>query len=144
MSLRDPMRRHSTSCLPSATTPRIAVSDLARTTDDRPLGCRRPAAVAQGDDETKRKAFVRAFTTLQRRVEFCSRVCLLEKLDKLALKQQLDSIGKLATLFFCAGSVWLLKRSGRRCYSLPLSARESLASGLPGGRCCNRIACQYF
>ena len=56
-------------------------------------GVEDPAA-AQGDDETKRKAFVRAFTTLQRRVDLFLSLPL-EKLDKLALKQQLDSIGKV-------------------------------------------------
>ena len=56
-------------------------------------GVEDPAA-AQGDDETKRKAFVRAFTTLQRRVDLFLSLPL-EKLDKLARKQQLDSIGKV-------------------------------------------------
>jgi len=56
-------------------------------------GVEDPAAV-DGDVETQRKAFLRAFTTLRRRVDaFLS--LPLEKLDKLALKQQLDSIGKL-------------------------------------------------
>lgn len=56
-------------------------------------GVEDPAAV-DGDVETQRKAFLRAFTTLRRRVDaFLS--LPLEKLDKLALKLQLDSIGKL-------------------------------------------------
>ena len=56
-------------------------------------GVEDPAA-AEGGDETKRKAFVRAFTTLQRRVNLFVSLPL-ETLDKHALKQQLDSIGKL-------------------------------------------------
>ena len=56
-------------------------------------GVEDPAA-AEGDDGTKRKAFVRAFTTLQRRIDLFLALPL-PKLDKLALKQQLDSIGKV-------------------------------------------------
>ncbi len=56
-------------------------------------GVEDPAAV-EGDDETKRKAFLRAFTTLQRRLDLFLALPL-EKLDRLALKQQLDSIGKI-------------------------------------------------
>ena len=56
-------------------------------------GVEDPAAV-EGDDETKRKAFLRAFTTLQRRLDLFLALPL-EKLDRLALKQQLDSIGKV-------------------------------------------------
>lgn len=56
-------------------------------------GVEDPAAV-EGDEETKHKAFLRAFTTLQRRLDLFLALPL-EKLDKLALKQQLDSIGKL-------------------------------------------------
>ena len=54
-------------------------------------GVEDPAA-AEGDEETKRKAFMRAFTTLQRRLDRVLSLPL-EKLDKLALKEQLDSIG---------------------------------------------------
>lgn len=57
-------------------------------------GVEDPAA-AEGDNETKRKAFLRAFTTLQRRIDLFLSLPL-EKLDRLALKQQLDSIGKVA------------------------------------------------
>ena len=56
-------------------------------------GVEDPAA-AEGDEETKRKAFMRAFTTLQRRLDLFLSLPL-EKLDKLALKEQLDSIGKV-------------------------------------------------
>lgn len=56
-------------------------------------GVEDPAAV-EGDDESKRKAFLRAFTTLQRRLDLFLSLPF-EKLDKLALKHQLDSIGKL-------------------------------------------------
>ena len=55
-------------------------------------GVEDPAAVV-GDDETRRKAFLRAFTTLQRRLDFFLSLPF-EKIDGLALKQQLDSIGK--------------------------------------------------
>ncbi len=55
-------------------------------------GVEDPAAV-EGDDETKRKAFLRAFTTLQRRLDFFFALPL-DRIDKLALKQRLDSIGK--------------------------------------------------
>ena len=56
-------------------------------------GVEDPAAV-EGDEETKRQAFMRAFTTLQRRLDLFVSLPL-EKLDKLALKEQLDSIGKV-------------------------------------------------
>ena len=56
-------------------------------------GVEDPAAV-EGDEETKRKAFLRAFTTLQRRLDLFLALPL-EKLDRLALKQQLNSIGKV-------------------------------------------------
>ena len=56
-------------------------------------GVEDPAAV-EGDDETRRKAFLRAFTTLQRRLDFFLALPL-DKLDRLALKQRLDSIGKV-------------------------------------------------
>lgn len=52
-----------------------------------------PAGV-EGDNETKRKAFLRAFTTLQRRIDLFLGLPL-DKLDRIALKQQLDSIGNL-------------------------------------------------
>lgn len=55
-------------------------------------GVEDPAGV-EGDDETKRKAFFRAFTTLQRRIELFLSVPH-EKLDKLALQQRLIAIGK--------------------------------------------------
>ena len=56
-------------------------------------GVEDPAAV-EGDDDTKRKAFLRAFTTLQRRLDLFLALPL-EKLDRLSLRQQLDSIGKV-------------------------------------------------
>lgn len=56
-------------------------------------GVEDPAAV-EGDDEIKQKAFLRAFTTLQRRLDLFLALPL-EKLDRLALKHQLDSIGKV-------------------------------------------------
>ena len=56
-------------------------------------GVEDPAAV-EGDEETMRQAFMRAFTTLQRRLDLFVSLPL-EKLDKLALKEQLDSIGKV-------------------------------------------------
>ena len=56
-------------------------------------GVEDPVAV-EGDDETKRKAFLRAFTTLQRRLDFFLALPL-DKLDRLAVKQRLDSIGKV-------------------------------------------------
>jgi arsenate reductase (thioredoxin) len=56
-------------------------------------GVEDPATV-EGDDETKRKAFLRAFTILQRRLDLFQALPL-KKLDRLTLKQQLDSIGTL-------------------------------------------------
>ena len=55
-------------------------------------GVEDPAAVA-GDDDTRRKAFFRAFTTLQRRIELFLSLPH-GKLDKLALSQRLNAIGK--------------------------------------------------
>ena len=54
-------------------------------------GVEDPAAV-EGTDEEKRKAFVRALTTLQRRIELFLSLPH-GKLDKLALKRRLDDIG---------------------------------------------------
>jgi arsenate reductase len=51
-----------------------------------------PAAV-QGGDEEKRRAFVAAFSHLYRRISLFASLPL-EKLDGLALKRQLDDIGK--------------------------------------------------
>jgi arsenate reductase len=51
-----------------------------------------PAAV-QGSDEDKRKAFLTAFTTLQRRLSLFTSLPL-SSLDKLALKGKLDEIGR--------------------------------------------------
>lgn len=56
-------------------------------------GVEDPAAV-EGDEETRHRAFLRAFTTLQRRLDLFLALPL-EKLDKLALKQRLDSVGKV-------------------------------------------------
>jgi hypothetical protein len=56
-------------------------------------GIEDPAAV-QGSDEDKRKAFLKAFSQLTRRVSLF--VALpLEKLDRIALKRKLDEIGKV-------------------------------------------------
>ena len=55
-------------------------------------GVEDPAAV-EGTDEEKRKAFVRAMTTLQRRIELFLSLPH-SKLDKLALKRRLDEIGR--------------------------------------------------
>ena len=54
-------------------------------------GVEDPAAV-EGTDEEKRKAFVRALTSLQRRIELFLSLPH-GKLDKLALKRRLDDIG---------------------------------------------------
>jgi arsenate reductase len=55
-------------------------------------GVEDPAAV-EGDDEAKRKAFLKAFTTLQRRIELFLSLPH-GKIDKLALLQRLNAIGK--------------------------------------------------
>jgi protein-tyrosine-phosphatase len=55
-------------------------------------GVEDPAAV-EGSDEDKRKAFVRAMTTLQRRIELFLSLPH-GKLDKLALQRRLDEIGR--------------------------------------------------
>ena len=54
-----------------------------------------PAAV-EGSDEQIRKAFLTAFNTLSRRISLFTSL-RLETLDRLALKQQLDQIGKSAS-----------------------------------------------
>lgn len=56
-------------------------------------GIEDPAA-AQGDQETKRRAFLTAFTRLQRRISMFAGLPL-EKLDAVALKRELDAIGQL-------------------------------------------------
>ncbi|MGB2817058.1 MAG: arsenate reductase ArsC [Burkholderiaceae bacterium] len=55
-------------------------------------GVEDPAAV-EGPDDDKRKAFVRAMTTLQRRIELFLSLPH-GKLDKLALQHHLDEIGR--------------------------------------------------
>ncbi len=55
-------------------------------------GVEDPADV-EGDDESKRKAFLKAFTTLRRRIELFLSLPH-GKLDKLALSQRLNTIGK--------------------------------------------------
>jgi arsenate reductase (thioredoxin) len=55
-------------------------------------GVEDPAAV-EGSDEEKRRAFFRAFTTLQRRIELFLSLPLA-KLDKLSLQQRLNEIGR--------------------------------------------------
>ena len=54
-----------------------------------------PAAL-EGSDEQIRKAFLTAFNTLSRRISLFTSL-RLETLDRLALKQQLDQIGKSAS-----------------------------------------------
>ena len=55
-------------------------------------GVEDPAAV-EGDDEAKRKAFLKAFTTLRRRIELFLSLPH-GKIDKHALGQRLSAIGK--------------------------------------------------
>ena len=56
-------------------------------------GIQDPAAV-QGSDEDKRRAFVKAYTELHRRISLFT--CLpFDKLDSLSLKKKLDEIGRL-------------------------------------------------
>jgi arsenate reductase len=55
-------------------------------------GVEDPAAI-EGGDEDKRKAFFRAFATLQRRIELFLSLPLA-KLDKLSLQQRLNEIGR--------------------------------------------------
>ena len=55
-------------------------------------GVEDPAA-AEGDDDAKRKAFLKAFTTLRRRIELFLSLPH-GKMDKLALSQRLNAIGK--------------------------------------------------
>ena len=55
-------------------------------------GVEDPAAI-EGSDEDKRKAFLRALTTLQRRIELFLSLPH-GKLDKLALQRRLDEIGR--------------------------------------------------
>ena len=55
-------------------------------------GVEDPAAV-EGSDDDKRRAFFRAFSLLQTRIQLFVNLPLL-KLDRVALKQRLDEIGK--------------------------------------------------
>jgi hypothetical protein len=56
-------------------------------------GIRDPAAVA-GADETKRKAFLTAYTELYRRISLFINLPI-DKLSNLALKEKLDEIGRM-------------------------------------------------
>lgn len=55
-------------------------------------GCEAHPAAVEGPDEDERKAFFRAYTTLRRIELFLS--LPLGELDKLALQQRLDEIGR--------------------------------------------------
>ena len=55
-------------------------------------GIEDPAAV-EGSDESKRKAFFRAFNFLQRRISLFLALPF-EKLDRITIKQELDGIGR--------------------------------------------------
>lgn len=55
-------------------------------------GVEDPAA-AQGTDEQKRRAFLHAFSVLQNRIQLFANLPL-DRLDRLALKQQLSDIGR--------------------------------------------------
>jgi arsenate reductase len=57
-------------------------------------GVEDPAAV-EGSDEDKRRAFLKAFTTLKNRVQLFVNLPL-DRHDRLALEQRLDGIGKSA------------------------------------------------
>jgi len=54
-------------------------------------GVEDPAAV-KGDDETRRAAFMKAFSVLQRRIALLSNL-RLEALDRMAAEQQIKKIG---------------------------------------------------
>jgi arsenate reductase len=56
-------------------------------------GIEDPAA-AQGDDEVKRRAFTKAFREMSTRISLFISLPL-HKLDKIALRRELDTIGKL-------------------------------------------------
>jgi protein-tyrosine-phosphatase len=56
-------------------------------------GIEDPAAV-QGDDEHKRKAFSKAFAEMNRRISLFTSLSLV-KLDAMAIKRELDQIGRL-------------------------------------------------
>ena len=58
-------------------------------------GVEDPAAV-QGSADEKRRAFLKAFTTLKNRIQLFVNLPL-ERQDRLALKQRLDEIGKSKT-----------------------------------------------
>jgi protein-tyrosine-phosphatase len=58
-------------------------------------GIQDPAA-AQGNDEVKRRAFLRAFSELSTRINLFMSLPL-DKLDRLVLKKKLDEIGRTAT-----------------------------------------------
>ena len=55
-------------------------------------GVEDPAAV-QGDDETKRAAFMKAFATLQKRIALLANL-RLDALDRMVAEQQIKRIGK--------------------------------------------------
>jgi arsenate reductase len=58
-------------------------------------GVEDPAAI-QGSDDDKRRACLKAFTTLKNRIQLFVNLPL-ERQDRLALKQRLDEIGKSTT-----------------------------------------------
>jgi arsenate reductase len=66
---------------------------LAGPAHDRTLGVNDPAA-AKGDEETRRKAFFRAYNELTTRISLFVNLPV-EKLDRLTLQKRLDDIGKV-------------------------------------------------
>ena len=54
-------------------------------------------ATAEGSDETKRRAFQKAFRELDARVKIFTSL-RLQSLDRMALQQQLDAIGRMSSV----------------------------------------------
>ena len=92
VSFRGQVRRSCTLCLPM----RSGAAEPCPVWPGQPMtahwGVHDPASI-QGTDEEKRSAFLKAYTELYRRISLFT--CLsIETLDKLALKEKLDEIGR--------------------------------------------------
>jgi len=86
-------------------------------------------AAARGTQEQIEKAFHEAYLTLERRISLL--LCLpISKLDKLAIKKEIDRIGRQCARQSRAG--WLQSSSGRAFWLRQWWARGSWESAWPG------------
>ena len=133
MSSRGKAHRRWVLCSPSATTRGEMFQSGQGSRSTAHWGVEDPAA-AEGDDDSKRKAFLNAFTTLRRRIELFLSSSAAASWTSLALSQRLEAHRpELRASLPVPRSDWPPKRSARRCCLQPSLDRESWASGWADG-----------